>query len=353
MNIYENNKQLLTVMGGDSYNLATDYEVRKAILDTLGGDSSICSNIYEVDKQILKIFQEGCGGTSGGGEKAKVLTLEIDDSCIVDGTWGAESIDTSLMTKFNQMFMNCKTLTKLDVSGWNTSNVTDMYSMFYGCSSLQTLDVSGWDTSKLKYMSSVFFSCKSLTQLDVSNWDTSNVTTMRTMFYHCNALTQLDVSGWNTSNVTDMYSVFSNCNALTQLDVSGWNTSNVTNMSSVFGNCNALTQLDLTNWDASKVTSINTFCDLGTFNSNSLNVVGGLTYDEVVLNNICILNGLSVSANKIFGHEADSASYRALINGLADLTGSTTQNLSFYSLSRLTDEDIAIATAKNWTISKA
>ena len=327
MNIYENNKQLLTVMGGDSYNLATDFEVRKAILDLLGGDSSICSNIYEVDKQILKIFQEGCGGTSGGGEKAKVLTLEIDDSCIVDGTWGAESIDTSLMTKFNQMFMNCKTLTKLDVSGWNTSNVTDMYSMFYGCSSLQTLDVSGWDTSKLKYMSSVFFSCKSLTQLDVSNWDTSNVTTMRTMFYHCNALTQLDVSGWNTSNVT--------------------------NMSSVFGNCNALTQLDLTNWDASKVTSINTFCDLGTFNSNSLNVVGGLTYDEVVLNNICILNGLSVSANKIFGHEADSASYRALINGLADLTGSTTQNLSFYSLSRLTDEDIAIATAKNWTISKA
>ena len=59
MNIYENNKQLLTTMGGDSANLATDFEVRKAILDALGGNSSMCSNIYEVDLQILKIFQEG------------------------------------------------------------------------------------------------------------------------------------------------------------------------------------------------------------------------------------------------------------------------------------------------------
>ena len=351
MTIYENNKQLLTTIGGNADNYSTDFEVRKAILDALGGDSSTCNSIYEVDKQILKIYLEG--GGAGGGEKAKVITLDINDSCIVDGTWGAESIDTSLMTKFNQMFQNCKTLTKLDLSGWNTSEVKEISSMFYGCSSLQTLDVSGWDTSKLKYMSSVFFNCKSLTQLDVSNWDTSNVTNMSSVFYHCYALTQLDVSGWNTSKVTDMHSVFNDCNALTQLDVSGWNTSNVTDMSSMFYCCKTLTQLDLTNWDASKVTSINTFCDFGTINSNSLNVVGGLTYDEVVLNNICILNGLSVSANKIFGYEADSASYRALINGLADLTGSTTQNLSFYSLSRLTDEDIAIATAKNWTISKA
>ena len=65
MNIYDNNKQLLNVMGGDSYNLATDFEVRKAILDLLGGDSSNCNSIYEVDKQILNIYLEGGGGTGG------------------------------------------------------------------------------------------------------------------------------------------------------------------------------------------------------------------------------------------------------------------------------------------------
>lgn len=59
MTIYENNKQLLTTIGGNADNYSTDYEVRKAILAALGGNSSICSNIYDVDLQILKIFQEG------------------------------------------------------------------------------------------------------------------------------------------------------------------------------------------------------------------------------------------------------------------------------------------------------
>ena len=71
MTIYENNKQLLTTIGGNADNYSTDFEVRKAILDALGGDSSICSNIYEVDLQILKIFQEG--GGAGGGEKARFI----------------------------------------------------------------------------------------------------------------------------------------------------------------------------------------------------------------------------------------------------------------------------------------
>lgn len=70
MTIYENNKQLLTTIGGNEDNYLTDFEVRKAILDTIGGDSSMCSNIYEVDKQILKIFQEG-----GGVTKTVEITL--------------------------------------------------------------------------------------------------------------------------------------------------------------------------------------------------------------------------------------------------------------------------------------
>ena len=297
MNIYENNKQLLTVMGGDSYNLATDYEVRKAILDTLGGDSSICSNIYEVDKQILKIYLEGGGGTSGGGEKAKVLTLYIDDSCIVDGTWGAESIDTSLMTDMSQMFNGCSSLQSLDVSGWDTSKVTDISSMFKGCSSLQSLDVSGWDTS--------------------------NVTTMNTMFYHCSSLTQLDVSNWDTSNVTNISYMFIGCSSLQSLDVSGWDVSNVTNIDDIFYNCNKLTTL-----------------------------IGGRTIDEVISNNISALNGLKIYINLRYTI-LDRASLRALINGLANLSSTSSQPLYLGStlIANLTEEDIAIATAKNWTIS--
>ena len=66
MSIYDNNKQLLTVLGGDAERYSTDFEVRKAILDLLGGDSSKCYSIYDVDLQILKIYEEGGGGTGGG-----------------------------------------------------------------------------------------------------------------------------------------------------------------------------------------------------------------------------------------------------------------------------------------------
>ena len=326
MNIYENNKQLLTVMGGDSVNLATDYDVRKAILDTLGGDSSICSNIYEVDKQILKIYLEGGGGT-GGGEKAKVLTLDINDSCIVDGTWGAESIDTSLMTSFSNLFYNCPSLTQLDVSNWNTSNVKDMQYLFLGCNSLQSVG-------------------------DLSNWDVSNVNYMQNMFYNCKNLQSVgDISNWDVSNVWRMDKMFSDCSSLTQLDVSNWNTSKVTNMSQVFSNCNSLQQLDLTNWDASKVTSISNFMSGLGYGSHLTNVVGGRTIDEVIANNITILNNLSIGGNYILGNNVDRASFRALINGLADNTGVNAYVLKFYSIRNLTEEDIAIATSKNWTIS--
>ena len=325
MNIYDNNKQLLTTIGGNANNYSTDYEVRKALLDTLGGDSSMCSNIYEVDLQILKIFQEG--GGAGGGEKVKVLTLDINNSCIVDGTWGAESIDTSLMTSFSDLFYGCSSLTQVDVSNWNTNNVKDMQYLFCGCSSLQSVgDLSNWDVSKVNYMQRMFYDCKNLQSVgDLSNWDVSNVWRIDSMFCGCYSLQTLDVSNWNTSKVT--------------------------NMSQVFSDCHALQQLDLTNWDASKVTSISNFMSVSVFNSNLTNVVGGRTIDEVIANNITILNNLSIGGNYILGDHVDRASFRALINGLADNTGVNAYVLKFYSIRNLTEEDIAIATEKNWTSS--
>ena len=141
------------------------------------------------------------------------------------------------------MFDNCKYLTSLDVSNWDTSNVTNMYSMFFSCYNLTSLDVSNWDTSNVTNMSHMFYGCSSLTSLDVSNFDTSNVTSMSYMFFNCQSLTSLDVSNWDTSNVTSMYWMFKYCYDLTSLNVSNWNTSNVTNMYEMFSNCTSLTSV--------------------------------------------------------------------------------------------------------------
>ena len=58
------------------------------------------------------------------------------------------------------MFRDCKNLTKLDTSKFDTSNVTNMGSMFSGCNSLKKLDVSGFDTSNVTKMDWMFSGCK-------------------------------------------------------------------------------------------------------------------------------------------------------------------------------------------------
>ena len=176
-------------------------------------------------------------------------------------------------------------LTKIDLSGWDTSNVTDMSGMFKDCSSLTNLDVSGFDTSKVTGMSSMFQNCHSLTSLDVSSFDTSKVNSyysFASMFYGCSSLKTLDLSNFDFSNThassyvglygmlygcgsletitfpstvtfnnsgISMEQMFQYCSSLTTLDLSGFNTSNVKYMSSMFSNCNKLSNLTLgTDW---------------------------------------------------------------------------------------------------------
>lgn len=86
-------------------------------------------------------------------------------------------------------------------------------------------------------MDATFDDCKALTSLDISNWNTSAATQMNWMFANCKALTSLDVSNWNTASVTNMYGVFDDRKALTSLDLGTWNTAAVTDMNQMFSSC--------------------------------------------------------------------------------------------------------------------
>jgi hypothetical protein len=89
-------------------------------------------------------------------------------------------------------------------------------------------------------------------------------------------------------------------------------------------------------------------------NSSLISIVGGRNIDDVIVNNISVMNGVKQLSPTTFVEiqSLDRASLRALINGLADLTGQTAQTLTLGEtlIAKLTEEDIAIATAKNWTI---
>lgn len=146
-----------------------------------------------------------------------------------------------------------------DYIALRTSNHTNYGYLFtyYEGDSLKPFALENWDTSNVTRMNNLFYYCKSLTSLNINKWDTNNVTDMSYMFSYCSNLTSLDISNWDTSNVTVMTSLFSNCESLTELNLSNFHTKHVKYMSYMFHFCKNLTFLDLSNFDMTNATSTN------------------------------------------------------------------------------------------------
>ena len=172
--------------------------------------------------------------------------------------------NTKYVNNMCNLFSECKKLNTIEgISNWETDNVINMSSMFYGCSCLNPFpDISKWNTKNVKDISKMFSGCKSLP--DLSKWDLSSVENMSNLFSKNSQLKFIPfISNWgnnsnNLSNVTNMSYLFSECDKLTSIpDISTWNTSNVTNMSYLFNECTQIKKIsDIGNWDVSKVTNM-------------------------------------------------------------------------------------------------
>ena len=69
-------------------------------------------------------------------------------------------------------------------------------------------------------MTCMFINCKELSSLDISNFNTAKVKDMSSMFKNCQVLSSLDLSNFNTTKVTDMSGMFSGCSTLQTIYVS-------------------------------------------------------------------------------------------------------------------------------------
>jgi len=229
--------------------------------------------------------------------KVKVTTLRVNNDCInSEGRWeGDELIDTSEVNS-SIVFNNCDNLLYIDTSNWNTSK----------CTSIS------------------FQKCSKIKRLDTSKWNTDNVTTFNGAFHGCNELQDIDVTNWNMDNVTNTLSMFNGCSSLVSIDTTNWNFYSITRTSanSMFLGCKKL-----------------------------ISIIGDRDIDDVLMHNVKCLNG-NISSLNLSGTILERPSLRAVINGLADLSDTTTQTLTLGATlkAKLTEEDIAIATAKNWTI---
>ena len=300
--------------------------------------------------------QSGGGGKFGTGFNRIDLYTEAQ-------TIDISNLDTSTLTSMSTKFNWDSNLTSLDLSHFNTSNVTTMSSMFSYCLNIPSLDVSHFDTSQVTNMSEMFNHCEKLASLDLSSFNTSQVTDMSGMFYNSNRLESLNVSNFNTAKVTDMSRMFHGikptelnlssfdtsqvtnmsgmfgwCSNLVSLDLSHFNTSNVTSMNNMFDYCGKLTSLNISNWNMSKVTNVYQMFDASSLIETI--VCDGLQLPDIDMSYIGLNSATKLTVESLVG----------LLNALPQSTNNYSFQIGQTNIAKLSDEQKAIATNKNWRL---
>ena len=215
-------------------------------LDTLTDAPENAWDVSEAGNGAVRAWVEPNGelydlyiGAEGGVNAPEVCAMMFFGYVNAEQIEFGSAFHTAKTVDMGEMFLGCKSLSDLDLSGFDTSKVLDMRGMFLGCISLTSLDLSSFNTSKVEDMSRMFSTCKSLVDLDLSGFDTANVLDMTYMFDGCSSLTSLDLSSFDTSNVQEMPFMFMQCQALTDLILSDRFVTANANARNIFLDCPA------------------------------------------------------------------------------------------------------------------
>ena len=188
--------------------------------------------------------------------------------------------------------------------------------MFEECTRLTTIPQI--DTSKVSNMDYMFDDCDSLTT--IPQLDTSNITSMYGMFTSCESLTT--IPQLVTNNVTTFQNMFLYCEKLN--NVPELNAEKVNRISSCFSGCK-----DLENFGGLK--------DLG----KAYDTTKSANYSYYTLS---FINSTKLTHDSLMN----------VINNLYDIASIGVQpqklQLGSTNLSKLTEEEIAIATNKGWNV---
>ena len=168
-------------------------------------------------------------------------------------------INLEYVNSLDHLFQNCKNITFIDLSNFNSTSKNGINGMFEGCTNLESINFSNFDTSNFKNMENLFNGCHNLKSLNLSNFNTSSVDTMNQMFNNCKNLQSLDLSNFNTSNVNNMEKMFCGCENLITLNLSNFDLTQVTKMYNIFNDCPNLEMLDLSNSIISSNTGLTNF----------------------------------------------------------------------------------------------
>lgn len=127
------------------------------------------------------------------------------------------------------------------------TNKINMANMFNNITTLRKVEMNSTSLDEnisIIAMENTFENCKSLTSISLSGFNTDLVTNMSKLFYNT-GLTSIDLGMFNYSNVIDMTYMFANCESLKQIDLSNLDLNNVIDMSYSFSSCTSLTDVNM------------------------------------------------------------------------------------------------------------
>lgn len=204
----------------------------------------------------------------------------------------------------------------------STGYVTGANDMFNTCSSLKSATLT--NTTGIVNCYNMFKDCLALTSVSLD--DTSNVTNTSYMFYNCKVLTT--APAMNTSNVQTAQYMFQGAAELVSVPL--YSFGNVTNISTLFGNSSSNM--------CKKLTTLAGFTNLGK----------AFVSTDAASNHL-----LNFQYNTVLTKQ----SIMNVINNLSAPDDATcmdaTLKLSATCYALLDASDIAVATAKNWSVVSA
>ena len=101
----------------------------------------------------------------------------------------------------NNLFINCNSLTSINLNNFYTNNVKDMNSLFYNCSKLTSINISNFNTKNVENISNMCYGCISLKSINLSNFNTGKIKNYSKLFYNCNNLNYVDISYFSNNNI--------------------------------------------------------------------------------------------------------------------------------------------------------
>lgn len=324
----------------------------KAAIEAKGVTVSSAATLDDYDSYVSAIY-----GGGGSGLDFSYLNYSASDESSAN-TILNDCIDYSEQyTGRTTNFTNNRFLTFAPSLGSLLSGTTNFSKWFQGCWCL--IYVPLFDTSSGTNFSQMFDTCTNLRMVPL--FDTSRGTNFNQMFANCESIT--GTPQFDTSSGTTFTSMFSGCDNLK--NIPEIDTSRGTNLNTMFANCVNITQAP--SFNVSAATTINNMF----YYCTKLVTIGRFSNCEMITNTNQVFDGCTKLENfgGFYGLKASLSipntvklltvqSLNNIIDGLYDFTaaGETPTSsqgvlsLNSTNFAKLSAAEIAVGTAKGWTI---